>query len=129
MPRHILIVEDHAELRASLARLVARACTDVTIAQAADGAEALDAVAQSVPDLIISDFQMPLVNGLQLVRTLRAQGRAMPILILSSDPSVAEDILIAGASAFLIKPFRFAILTELLHTFLPDQAEANSGER
>jgi CheY-like chemotaxis protein len=123
MPRHVLIVEDHPDLRVTLVRLVAHVCTDVTIATAADGADALDAVAQHRPDLIVSDYRMPGVNGLQLVRALRAQGLPMPIIMLSSDPSAEAASLTAGANAFLLKPFRLADFDQILHALLPNQAE------
>src|SRR5438105_1314843 len=66
------------------------------------------------PDLIITDYQMPIMSGLELVRTLRAQGATMPILVLSSDTSMAEAILAVGATAFLPKPSPIRALRGLL---------------
>jgi CheY-like chemotaxis protein len=124
--RHILIVDDHAEVRAVLVRLVRQLYLDATLAEVANGAEALSAVSQHPPNLIITDYQMPIMGGLELVRTLRAQGATMPILVLSSDPSMAEAILAAGATAFLPKPFRVRVLRELLHTLLPTDEETQA---
>ena len=70
--RHILLVDDHAEMRAVLAYIVPRFRPDVTIAEASDGAEALSAVAQQCPDLVVTDVQMPIMGGLELIRRLRA---------------------------------------------------------
>ena len=117
--RHVLIVDDHAEVRAVLVRLVRQLDPDATLAEAAHGAEALSAVTQQRPALILTDYQMPIMSGLELVRTLRAQGSTMPMVVLSSDTSMAGAILAAGASAFLPKPFRVRVLRELLHTLLP----------
>ena len=46
----------------------------------------------------------------------------MPILLLSADSRIADVILVAGANAFLSKPFRISALKDLLHTLLPDGA-------
>ena len=103
-PRHILIVDDDATMRELLVYLIARTYVDVTIDEVATGAEALSAVAAQPPDLIISDCYMPVMDGLQLVRTLRGQGATMPIVMLSSEPSVVKVAQLAGATAFLPKP-------------------------
>src|SRR5437867_3205031 len=121
--RHILIVDDHAEVRAVLVRLVRQLYPDATLAEAAHGAEALSAITQQRPALILTDYQMPLMSGLELVRTLRAQGMTLPILALSSDPSIAEAILAAGATAFLPKPSPIPAFRALLHTLLPTDEE------
>jgi len=124
--RHILIVDDHLEVRAVLAHVVAQLCPDVTIVEASNGAEALIAITHHPPDLIIADYQMPTMSGLELIRTLRAQGATMPIVVLSSDTSIAEAILAAGATAFLPKPFHIQALKEQLRTQLPEPAGARA---
>jgi len=120
--RHVLIVDDEEGMRIVVSRLVARAYADVTITEAANGTEGLHAAAAQRPDLIISDCHMPIMDGLELVRTLRAQGAATPILLLSSEPSVAKAALLAGANAFLTKPLAICSFSQFLHTLLPDEA-------
>ena len=117
--RHVLLVDDHPEVRAVLAYLVARSYPDVLIVEASDGVEALRAVAGQTPDLIITDYQMPKLTGLELVRALRAQGAAMPIVVVSSDTSIDEAILAEGANHFLPKPLPLPALRELLRALLP----------
>ena len=63
-------------------------------------------------------------GGLELVRTLRAQGATVPILVLSSDTSIAEVILTEGANHFLPQPFPLQALKELLRAMLPDDEAA-----
>jgi CheY-like chemotaxis protein len=121
-----LLVDDHSEVRTVLVRLVARLYPDATLAEAAHGAEALSAVTQQRPALILTDYQMPLMSGLELVRTRRAQGTTMPILVLSSDTSMAGAILAAGATAFLPKLFRVRVLRELVRTLLPTDEETQA---
>jgi CheY-like chemotaxis protein len=82
-------------------------------------AEALSAVSQHPPNLIISDYQMPIMSGLELLRTLRAQGMTMPILVLSSDTSMAGAILAAGATAVLPKPFRVRVCGNCCARYCP----------
>jgi CheY-like chemotaxis protein len=115
---HVLLVDDHPEMRAVLAYVIPRFYPDITIAEASDGAEALRAVGQQCPDLVITDVQMPIMSGLELVRTLRAQGMAIPILAVSSEPVIAESILAAGANHFLPKPFPLLELRMLLRRLL-----------
>lgn len=127
--RHILLVDDHTAVRTVLSTLQQRLDPDVAIVEAWDGAEALRAVAQQRPDLIITDYRMPVMGGRELVRKLRRQGETMPILILSSECSIAEAILMEGATAFLPKPFAFPTLRGILRSLLPhDEASQVIGE-
>jgi CheY-like chemotaxis protein len=119
-------VDDDDAVRTVLAHVVAQLYPDATIAAAANDAEALGAVTLQCPDLIITDYHMPVMGGLALVRTLRVQGATMPILLLSSDFSIAEGVLVAGANAFLSKPFRVRALKELLRTLVPDGEETRA---
>ena len=121
--RHVLLVDDDAVMRAVLVRLVARTYTDATITEATTGADALSAVAAQRPDLIISDCHMPVMDGLELVRTLRSQAAVMPIVMLSSEPSVANAAQQAGATAFLTKPLAIGSFSQFLHTLLPSDLE------
>jgi two-component system, NtrC family, response regulator GlrR len=120
---HVLLVDDDSAIRAVLVRLVARTYADATIAEATTGAEALSAVAVQRPDLIISDCHMPVMDGLELVRTLRGHGATMPILMLSSEPSIAKPAQLAGATAFLTKPLAIRSFSQFLHTLLPEDTE------
>ena len=66
------------------------------------------------------------MDGLQLVRTLRGQGASMPILMLSSESSVAAVAQQAGATAFLSKPLAIGSFSQFLHTLLPEDAETRA---
>ncbi len=124
--QHVLLVDDQSEVRELLRTVLARSQPHATIVEASNGAEALLAFSQQRPDLIITDYQMPVMSGRELLRTLRSQGEALPILVLSSDVNMADLFLAEGASVFLPKPFRLPALRDLLQTLLSagEQAQA-----
>ncbi len=75
----------------------------------ADGAEALEVIAAAPYDLIILDLRLPGMTGLEVLRTLRDRGNAVPILVLTAQDSVdfKVDALRAGADDYVTKPFAF----------------------
>ncbi len=104
MPPHVLIVEDDDGLR-PLIRL-ALAQKGFRVACAENGAAALDALGRECVDLLIIDLQMPVMDGLTLLRTLREQGRQYPVIVLSAaaEPSRERELTELGAAAVLRKP-------------------------
>ena len=84
-----------------------------TVDHAEDGSEGLLAAKSGQYDVIIVDRMLPQIDGLELIRTLRAAERGTPILILSALADVDERIrgLEAGADDYLVKPFVFAELS------------------
>jgi len=101
----LLLVEDNAEMRAFIAGVLRRRWP---VVEAADGQEALDAVARARPRAIVSDVRMPRLDGLSLARALRADADTadLPILLVSAKTQ-AED-RVAGlevADDYLAKPF------------------------
>ncbi len=104
---HILILDDNADMRDYLKRILSE---HVTVEAVADGAAALAAAQQRVPDLVLSDVMMPGLDGFELLKALRADERTkeIPIILLSAragEESVVEGLL-SGADDYLIKPFR-----------------------
>ncbi|MCC6830935.1 MAG: response regulator, partial [Thermoleophilia bacterium] len=102
----ILLADDNADMRAYLSRLLgARYRVDAV----ADGEQALRSVAADPPDLIVSDVMMPRVDGLELVRRLRADPATarVPVMLLSAraGEEASAEGLAAGADDYLLKPF------------------------
>jgi CheY-like chemotaxis protein len=116
---HVVIADDERGVRGLLARVVARAFTSVRITAVADGLEALNIVTTDPPDLLITNNHMPAMNGLDLIQAVRARGLTTPIVMVSSDASLASTALAAGASAFIAKPFTVTSLTAVLTRLLP----------
>lgn len=101
----ILIIEDEDRLREQLANtLDARG---YTVASAADGEEGLYLGQEYPTDLGIVDIGLPKLSGIEVIRRLRAAGRAFPILILTARGKWQDKVegLDAGADDYLVKPF------------------------
>ena len=116
---HILIVEDHAAVRELLITIVARTYPTGTITAVANGAEALVVYDARGADLLITDYAMPIMTGLTLIQTLRAQQATLPILVVSMNTAIAEALMEAGANRFLPKPFSLPELQQVLMELLP----------
>jgi two-component system response regulator MprA len=101
----ILVVDDDRAVRDALRRALALAGYEVELAS--DGREALERVADRVPDALVLDVGMPEVDGLEVCRRLRRAGDRVPILIVTARDAVADrvDGLDAGADDYLVKPF------------------------
>lgn len=102
-PCDILIVDDEE----SITELLADVLTDVgyTVQCAYDGASALVAVQEQLPALILLDNMMPILSGIEVVRTLRAAGYTQLPIIMMSAGTAAEPLRQAGATTVLPKPF------------------------
>jgi len=123
----ILIVDDSAVIR-SLLRTVISADPSLEVAgTAADGAAALQAIESVHPDLVLLDVEMPNMDGLATLRTLRARSYGMPVVMVSSvtqrGARVTIDALACGASDYVTKPAnhvdRDAALRVLAQDLLP----------
>lgn len=104
----ILIVDDSKAMRMIVARTLRQSgFGGATIEEAGTGAEALRVVTASEPDLILCDWNMPEMNGLELLKALRAQGSKVRFGFVTSEASTEmKDTAIANGALFLItKPF------------------------
>jgi DNA-binding response OmpR family regulator len=119
---HVLLVDDDAGLRQVLGRLLHSSGFD-TVAEAADGEEALTLLLTVHPDLIVTDWQMPRLDGIAFVRKLRARGDQTPVIMLSGhgDPHVIVTAIKAGVNNYLHKPINPDILFEKIWQTLGTQ--------
>jgi two-component system, OmpR family, response regulator MprA len=107
----LLVVDDDPDVRDALGR--ALRCSGYCVSTAANGGDALDAIARSPVDLIVLDVLMPIVDGFDMCRRLRDRGDDTPVLVLTARDGVDDRVagLDAGADDYLVKPFA---LRELL---------------
>ena len=116
----ILAVDDSPSMREMLAFLLRSA--GYTVVEANDGDQALDVARARQIDVILTDQNMPNVDGIALVRTLRAMPayRDTPIIILTTEASaeMKQKGREAGATAWMVKPFDPDRLVTLLKTVL-----------
>lgn len=125
--RRILVVEDSETMRALLACALEELGEAVKITQASSGFEALRCLPRERFDLIVTDINMPDINGLELVSFVRRSDshRSIPLLIVSTEGSERdrEKGLELGADAYLVKPFDPADLVEMARGLLDRGAE------
>src|SRR6187402_2084223 len=114
----VLVAEDDKSVRDSLVRALTFEGYEVSTAE--DGAEALMAVLETQPDVILLDVLMPHVDGLTACRKLRERGDRTPILVLTAKHRVSDRVagLDAGADDYLVKPFALEELLARLRALL-----------
>ncbi len=105
MNKRVLIADDEKNMRWVLSE--ALSAEGYEIAVATDGKEALNAVAEHEPDVMLLDYRMPKPDGMEVLRRLRGKGHEFPIIMLTAHGNVeqAVEAMKAGASEYLTKPF------------------------
>lgn len=114
-----LVVDDSAVMRKVLIGALGRAgITDVD--QAADGQEAVAAAESKEYNLVLMDWNMPNMLGIDAVRTIRANGKTMPIIMVTTEAEKSRviDALKAGAQNYVIKPFEPATIVNKIQEVL-----------
>ena len=103
---HILIIDDEASLRQTLARILQRAGYEVTTA--ANGKDGLSLVTEHPFDLLYLDIRMPDVSGLELLKTIHAKFPDLPVILFTAQPDLnsAVEALRRGATDYLLKPLK-----------------------
>ncbi len=128
-PIRVLLVEDQTIVREGLKSLLAYAGDLEVAGEAADGEEAVAAVAASAPDVLLLDMRMPGKNGVDVLRELSAQGRLPPTLVLTTfdDDVLLLEALKAGARGFLLKDVTFERLTEAIRAVAAGESLIQPG--
>jgi DNA-binding NarL/FixJ family response regulator len=99
----LVLAEDHGMVAAGLEEILKRSVN--VVASVRDGRALLEAVAEHKPDMVLADISMPLLNGLDAIRHIRAKSPDTRIIILTqhSEAELAVSALQAGASGYLLK--------------------------
>jgi DNA-binding response OmpR family regulator len=115
---HILVVEDEIKMARALKEGLEEDRYEVSIVQT--GEEGFYAVHEQAFDLIILDVMLPGRDGLEILRTLRRQGNATPVLLLTAKDAIDDRVrgLDVGADDYLVKPFAFPELLARIRALL-----------
>jgi two-component system, OmpR family, response regulator MprA len=114
----VLVVDDEPAVRESIGRSLRFEGYEVALAQ--DGASALELLASRRADVVVLDIMMPVLDGLETCRRLRAAGDRTPVLMLTARRSIGDRVtgLDAGADDYLAKPFALEELLARLRALL-----------
>ena len=116
--KRVLVVEDQRDLASLLAHNLRHEGLDVRTVE--DGREALPAVRSWQPDLVILDLMLPGMDGFEILRGIRGDGRDLPVLILSARGEEQDKIrgFRLDADQYVTKPFSLVELLERVHALL-----------
>jgi two-component system, NarL family, response regulator len=133
----VLVVDDHALLRTGVANIINQELDLHVVAEAANGVEAIEAFERHRPDVTLLDLRMPVMEGVEAVRGIRARDPQAKVIVLTTYDS-DEDIsraLTAGAKAYVLKDISADALIACIHavldgkTYLAPAAAAKLAER
>lgn len=129
----ILIVEDSATMRSLLAASLEELSIPTKVVEAESGFEALRFLPRQTFDLVITDINMPDINGLELVAFIKGNEKyaSIPLVIVSTEGSERDRDkgLSLGADAYLVKPFDPEDLRRIVGDLLASPAEQPAAER
>ncbi|GAA1135538.1 MULTISPECIES: response regulator [Microbacterium] len=129
-PTRVLVVDDDPDV-ALLVKTVLERRAGCIVDLAADGREAVERVATIRPDVVVTDIEMPGLNGLELLAELRSSAPAIPVLVMTAHVSVeyAVSALRAQADEFLTKPLDNARLVESVQRLAVEGRRRREAER
>jgi two-component system chemotaxis response regulator CheY len=115
----LLIVDDSSTMRRIIGNVVQQlGVSKDNFDEAEDGVKAWELLEQNQYDIVLTDWNMPNMNGLQLVKKIRSEGnhQGIPIIMITTEGGKSEVItaLKAGVNNYIVKPFSAEILKEKL---------------
>ena len=118
--RYILLVDDEQEIIDVLREYLEK---NYEVASALEGAAALDLVRAKRPDLILLDYAMPGINGVDVLKAVKDIDSTIPVIIITANPdnAIAAEVLRRGAFSFFPKPFDLRYLDHLTAAALSER--------
>lgn len=113
----IMIVDDNKRARCALKALMSQqAGIDITT-QASNGQEAIQKISEQMPDIVLMDMCMPVMDGLEATRAIKVKWPQIKVVILTMYSEHQAEVLAAGANAFLMKGCSMEEITALVQSF------------
>lgn len=124
----VVIADDHPHVRSALRHVLELEDDFAVVAEAEDGSQAVEQVVRTRPDLVILDYRMPQLNGVQVAREIvrQAPTTAMVMLTSEDDPRVRAEAASAGVARYLLKTGRADELVRTLRAAAEGEGEAIS---
>ena len=121
----ILIVDDDAIIRTLLVRLLKKIKKDFQIMTAADGCTALEVLKETSVDLVLTDYKMPGMDGLETFAEMKKLYPNLPVIMMSGfmGKKLSKAFLHAGGAGFIQKPFRPGELNLKVQSVLEEKRE------
>jgi CheY-like chemotaxis protein len=122
MKKRVLVVEDYEDTRVLLKFMIEK--FGYSVIEAAGPYEAIDKAAEYLPDLILMDIGMPLLDGLSVAQIIhdRKKNRSVPIVVVTAFSDIKDEALKAGCTDVLYKPVLPEQLKEVLERYTSDGA-------
>ncbi len=123
MSYSILVVDDSLPMRSVIKRtLKAAGYGSSEMLEAADGQQALDLMKNAWIDIVLTDYNMPVMNGLEFIKTLKADevSKDIPVVVVSTEgnESKIREFVACGAAGYITKPFTPEAIRDLMITIL-----------
>ncbi|MEY2819217.1 MAG: response regulator [Chloroflexota bacterium] len=118
---HILIIDDEASIRKTLARILQQAGFEVTTAESAE--QGLDYLKTTQFDMILTDLRMPGMHGMEALKVIHTEYPSLPVILFTAQPDVnsAVEALRHGATDYLLKPIKPEAIIERTRAILSKQ--------
>jgi DNA-binding NtrC family response regulator len=130
--QRILVVDDEEDIRESLKALFETCLEEVEVVTAAGGQEGLDVLDRETVDLIITDYKMPGMNGLEFLSRAVKKGPTLPRILVTAFPDLEIAIRAindANVENFFTKPFEAEKVLEVVRSLLQEQRAAELRSR
>jgi len=123
MSYSILIVDDSLPMRSVIKRtLKAAGYGSAELLEAANGQEALDLMKNSWVDIVITDYNMPVMNGLDFIKAIKSNdlSKDIPVIVISTEgnESKIKEFMACGAAGYITKPFAAEAIRDLMVNIL-----------
>jgi two-component system chemotaxis response regulator CheY len=121
VPKLALVVDDMSVIRQLLMAILKH--LDFECQGASNGRVALDLLARRKFDLVLCDWNMPGMNGSELVKAIRTKFPTLPIIMVTAecDPNRVAELRDLGVNGYVVKPFKPPVLVKLVEKLFPNQ--------